>query len=182
MKKVCYSFILILSMLSMTTAFALDKSENVESFIHDAFYGEVPERQKIKLDADLKDQIKKILGHRMRGSRLRYWQQDDRTVWILEEVGKTKPITTGLIVVGGKSDGKIEQLKVLKFRESRGGEIRYPFFTDQFKGVGLDDRNDLDQSIDGISGATLSVRAMKKLARVAILLHNHVSVHNTDQE
>ena len=165
-------------MLSMTTVFALDKSENVESFIHNAFVGEVPERQKIKLDADLKDRIKKILGHRMRGSRLRYWQQDDRTVWILEEIGKTKPITTGLIVKAGK----IEQLKVLKFRESRGGEIRYPFFTDQFKGVGLDDRNNLDQSIDGISGATLSVRAMKKLARVAILLHNHVSVHNTDQE
>lgn len=157
-------------MLLMTSVFALDKSENVESFISDAFPGEVPERQKLKLDPELKDQIKRILGHRMRGSRLRYWQQGDRTVWILEEIGKTKPITTGLVVKGGK----IEQLKVLKFRESRGGEIRYPFFTDQFKGVGLDDRNDLDQSIDGISGATLSVRAMKKLARVAIILHNHV--------
>ncbi len=154
----------------MTTAFALEKSQNEESFISKVFSGETPERKRLKLDADLKARIKKILGHRMRGSRLRYWQQNNRTVWILEEIGKTKPITTGLIVVGGK----IEQLKVLKFRESRGGEIRYPFFTDQFKGVGLDDRNDLDRSIDGISGATLSVRAMKKLARVAIILHNHV--------
>ncbi len=162
----------------MTTAFALDKSQNEESFISEAFSGETPERQRLKLDADLKARIKKILGHRMRGSRLRYWQQDDRSVWILEEIGKTKPITTGLIVKGGK----IEQLKVLKFRESRGGEIRYPFFTDQFKGVGLDDRNDLDQSIDGISGATLSVRAMKKLARVAIILHNHVIEKQLNEE
>lgn len=155
----------------MTTVFALDKSQNAESFVSEAFSGEKPEIQKLKLDADLKKQIKNILGHRMRGSRLRYWQKADRTVWILEEIGKTKPITAGVVVYAGK----IEKLKVLKFRESRGGEIRYPFFTDQFKGVGLDDREDLDKSIDGVSGATLSVRAMKKLARVAIILHNHVT-------
>ncbi len=158
-------------MLSMPIVFALDKSENIESFVSTAFSGKIPDRQRLKLDVDLKAQIKVILGHRMRGSRLRYWQQDDRTVWILEEIGKTKSITTGLIV----NAGKIEELQVLKFRESRGGEIRYPFFTDQFKGVGLNGRNDLDQPIDGVSGATLSVRAMKKLARVAIVLHNHVS-------
>ena len=155
----------------MTTVFALGKSQHSESFVSEIFSGDMPELQRLKLDADLKDQIKKILGHRMRGTRLRYWQKENRTVWILEEIGKTKPITTGLVV----NAGKIEQLKVLKFRESRGGEIRYPFFTDQFKGVGLDDRNDLDKSIDGISGATLSVRAMKKIARVAIVLHNHVT-------
>ncbi len=103
-------------------------------------------------------------------SRLRYWQQDDRTAWILEAIGKTKPITTGLVV----KEGKIERLKVLQFRESRGGEIRYPFFTDQFKGLGLDEHGQLNRSIDGISGATLSVRAMKKLARIAILLHEQV--------
>ena len=88
----------------MTTAFALDKSQNEESFISEAFSGETPERQRLKLDADLKARIKKILGHRMRGSRLRYWQQNDRTIWILEEIGKTKPITTGLIVNDGKSN------------------------------------------------------------------------------
>ncbi len=149
---------------------ALDQRQDIDLFLSEVFAGEAPDRQRLKLDADLKAQIKKILGHKIRGSRLRYWLQDERSVWILEEIGKTKPITTGLVV----NAGKIEQLKVLKFRESRGGEIRYPFFTDQFKGAGLDARNDLDRSIDGISGATLSVRAMKKLARISILLHKHV--------
>jgi uncharacterized protein with FMN-binding domain len=87
----------------------------------------------------------------------------------LEEIGKEQPITTGIVV----EDGKIDQVKVLVFRESRGFEVRYPFFTDQFRGATLREGLDLDREIDGISGATLSVRALTKLARLALLLHAH---------
>ena len=74
----------------------------------------------------------------------------------------------------------IERLRVLAFRESRGWEVRYPFFTDQFKGVGLTDGHALDKAIDGISGATLSVRALEKLARLALYLHDQaVARHDT---
>lgn len=59
------------------------------------------------------------------------------------------------------------------FRESRGFEVRYPFFTDQFRGARLREGLDLDREIDGISGATLSVRALTKLARLALLLRAH---------
>ena len=65
-------------------------------------------------------------------------------------------------------------VKVLIFRESRGWEVRYPFFTDQFKGATLVTDNNLDRKIDGITGATLSVNALTKLGRIALLLHKHL--------
>ena len=75
-------------------------------------------------------------------------------------------------------DGAIEDVRVLEFRESRGWEIRYPFFTRQFQNARLQgDR--LTQNIDGITGATLSVRAMKRMATAALLLHEHSTASST---
>jgi len=72
-------------------------------------------------------------------------------------------------------DQHIVRTKVLVYRESRGDEVRHDFFTDQFKAAKLDDQNQLDKHIDGITGATLSVRALTKLSRIALLLHAHVA-------
>ena len=71
------------------------------------------------------------------------------------------------------NEGVIEDIRVLVFRESRGWEVRYPFFTDQFKTRRLTDDGKLDGHVDGITGATLSVRAMTKMARAALLLDQH---------
>jgi hypothetical protein len=46
--------------------------------------------------------------------------------------------------------------------------VRHDFFTNQFKGLTLDDQNNLNGRIDGISGATLSVNALRNLARLAL--------------
>src|SRR3569623_1701035 len=99
----------------------------------------------------------------------REWERDGRTVWVLEETGKEQPITAGLVV----DHDHIAVMKVLIFRETRGDEVRHPFFTDQFTGAGLTVQNQLDRPIDGVSGATLSTRALIKLARLALLLHQH---------
>jgi Na+-translocating ferredoxin:NAD+ oxidoreductase RnfG subunit len=68
------------------------------------------------------------------------------------------------------ADGAIENVRVLEFRESRGWEVRYPFFTDQFVDARLEDDGRLDRRIDGITGATLSVAAVTRIARIALLL------------
>ena len=113
----------------------------------------------------MKTTLQDILGHRYQGLRVRYWQKEQRTAWVLEEIGKEQPITFGVIVHAGK----IEKITVLAFRESRGWEIRYPAFTQQFVGARLNSLT-LDRPIDGISGATLSVWAMTGVARVALYL------------
>ena len=154
-------------MLSGPLAFGRGEYQAPDAFIDEVFDGDVPKPKVVWLTKSLKDEVVKLLGHAPRSLRVRYWGRDHRTAWILEEIGKEKPITVGVVVKAGK----IERLKVLIFRESRGGEVRYPFFTQQFSGVALGGSGRLDRSIDGISGATLSVRALKKVARLALLLH-----------
>lgn len=105
-----------------------------------------------------------ILGHAPAQLRQRFWRSEGKTVWVLEAIGKEEPITVGFVV----ERGRVKLTKVLVYRESRGGEIRYPGFLKQYEGVGLTQDDRLDRSIDGISGATLSVRAMERMARLAL--------------
>jgi FMN-binding domain len=106
------------------------------------------------------------LGHTYPQARLRYWRAADKTVWILDEIGKEYPITAAFVVV----DQQIERAQVLIYRESRGEEIHLPAFLRQFIGGHLDGER-LSNKIDGITGATLSVRAMERMARAALVLN-----------
>ena len=160
--------LVILILLAAGSTFADDAYQSPEEFLLEAFDGITPEPGVIWLTGDIKDSAREILGHPYPGLRIRYWGEGARTAWILEEIGKVKPITVGVVV----NDDELQIIRVLAFRESRGWEVRYPFFTDQFTGIGLTDDKELNRPIDGISGATLSVRALKKLARLALYLHS----------
>jgi hypothetical protein len=151
---------------SAQLARAVDIFMEPDVFLSEIFHGAAPAPSFLWLKGDLKAEMQEILGRKPGGLRMRYWQAADRTVWILEEIGKTQPITTGISVKGGE----IERVQVLVYRESHGWEVRYPFFTDQFRGMRLDNDQQLSGPVDGISGATLSVRALIKLARLALHL------------
>ena len=129
-----------------------------------------PAPQLLWISKDMRPVVHEILGHDYSALRLRYWREGERTAWILEEIGKVKPITTGLVV----NAGKLERIKVLVYRESHGWEVKHPLFTDQFRGATLDEKHELSQPIDGISGATLSVNALTKLGRLALYLDSQV--------
>lgn len=118
------------------------------------------------LDNGVQDKLAAALGHRYPQARLRYWRSDGKTVWILDEVGKEYPITAGFVV----ADQRIERAQVLVYRESRGEEIHLPAFLRQFSGGYLDGEV-LSSHVDGITGATLSVDAMKRMARAALVLN-----------
>ena len=137
-----------------------------QDFLSDTFDGSVPEPAVIWLTGERKQVVTRLLGHSYASLRVRYWARDERSAWILEEIGKEQPITVGLAI----NQGQLERIKVLEFRESRGWEVRHAFFTDQFRDARLTEDRNLDRDIDGISGATLSVRAMKKLAALALYL------------
>lgn len=124
----------------------------------------------IWLRGAVKEKIETILAHPYKKLRVKYWGTQQKTVWILEEVGKEKPITTGIVI----ADNKIVKVEILSFRESRGWEVKYPVFLRQFIGTTLKDNNQLTTNIDGITGATLSVRAVTKLAKMALFLHTDV--------
>ena len=165
------SILIAATLVASLSALAGGTYQQPEDFLMETFAGQPPPPQAVWLSGALRDEVENLLGHRYPSLRIRYWAQETLSAWILEEVGKDLPITTGIVV----RDGRIEQIKVLVFRESRGGEVRYPFFTDQFKNSKLQEDKQLDHRIDNISGATMSVRALVKQARLALLLHQHVS-------
>lgn len=145
------------------------------AFLTQAFNtGTVSKPQTLWLTKDVKQELKSLFDYELGVLRVRYWVQGETTAWILDEVGKEQPITMGLAV---NAQG-VKSIQVLEYRESRGGEIQYPFFTEQFDQAVLQQDNKklkLDRHIDGITGATLSVRAMTKVAKVALFLHQKVT-------
>lgn len=162
-----YLTILLLVLSLPAGSLARGVYQNPEAFLKEVFNGNVPEPKFLWLTGDLSSEVKKILGHNLGELRVRYWGRDTRTAWILEEIGKEHPITFGIVV----DKGKIDRIKVLIYRESRGYEVRYPFFRKQFQEATLTGNKELDRHIDGISGATLSVRAMINIAELALYFH-----------
>lgn len=141
-----------------------------DKFLADSFAGAAPPPKIIWLTGELAQQAEAVLGHKAAALRIRYWADGARSAWILDETGKTEAITAGFVI----EDQKIARVQVLEFRESRGGEVRHPFFTNQFIGLSLQENDRLSEPVDGISGATLSVRAVETMAKFALLLARHV--------
>jgi len=177
--KLSQQFLPFLTLLFLTAssfnAHAGGIYQEPSAFINEVFDSNPPKPAVIWPKANLKKQLADILAHKYKGLRIRYWKQDSTSAWVLNEIGKEKPITVGIVI----EQGKIKLIKILAFRESRGWEVRHDFFTDQFKQAGLVKGNQMSQHIDNISGATLSVRAVTKLARIALLLDQTIQ-QNSD--
>jgi len=159
--------IIVLSFcVGISSADAKTIYQTKSDFVNEAFSHTPPRPNTIWLTRQYSPTVKKILGHSYKSKRIKYWRNSAKSVWILEEIGKEKPITLGIII----NNKKIQKLRVLIFREKRGEEVRHPFFTRQFIDIELTSDYQLNRYIDGISGATLSVNALGKLARMALYL------------
>ena len=166
---VCASLLLIGGVAVAAEGNTYGRYLTTEDFLELAFGANPPQAQMLWMTSEHREPLARLLGHEYRGLRIRYWRQHDRTAWILDEIGKEQPITIGVVVEGGA----IDAVRILEFREIRGWEVRYPFFTDQFRGAELEDE-ELSTDIDGITGATLSVGAVKRVAKAALYLHEQV--------
>jgi hypothetical protein len=162
----------IVAAILVMAAFVVSAEEYLsrDAFLGLAFAEQQPEMKTLWITEETRVAAKAAVGWAPSALRLRYWQAGSRTAWILEDIGKHKPITLGVVVAGNQ----IGRVEVLAFRESRGWEIRYPFFTSQFSGLRLADDGYLDKPVDGITGATLSVQATERMARLALWLNTQV--------
>lgn len=140
--------------------------QSPQAFLADSLENPIPKIHTITTE-QAKD-VAKIRQGFYEPQRIRYWQDGKRTVWILQHIGKTHPITAGFVI----ENNQIITAKVLEFKESRGWEIRLKYFTDQFKENHLTESH-LAKKIDNITGATLSVRAMEKMAKTALYINQH---------
>lgn len=135
-----------------------------------------PVKQFLWMNDDLKKREKTIFGHNKKTLRHPYYQLNNRRIWILHSIGKEMPITMAF----GVENKKIISAHVLIYRETRGGEIRFPAFTVQFENTQLTSEDKLNKNIDGISGATLSVKASTKMAQFALVLDEQLASINPE--
>ena len=145
---------------------AAEEYLSTEAFLQQVFGSSVPAREKMWVSEEQRDVARNVIGLGRPPIRVHYWREGNRSAWILKEIGKEKPITIGV----GINGGQVETVRILAFRESRGWEVKYPYFTEQFSGASTDHQNKLDRRIDGITGATLSVNAVQKVVRWAMYL------------
>lgn len=176
-----FKFIIICFIFSSVTSHAqtFKPAERVykktTDYVKDAFGGTEPEKETLWVIGSLRDDINEVMANMGDTPvRYRYWKKDNKTVWIVESIARTMPITAGVTV----NDGIIEDISVLTYRETRGHEVQNRVHRAQYYGAKLTNNNNLDKSIDGISGSTLSVNSMKRMARIALLLHAEVTGEN----
>ena len=84
-----------------------------------------------------------------------------------EEVGLYRPIT---FMVKVSPEGKVDGVWVMVYRESRGGEVRRRRFLAQHDGKTADSPMRINRDIIGVTGATLSVRALNAGVKKAATL------------
>ena len=141
-------------------------------YVKGFFDGEAPKKATLWVIGDLRDNINDVInGADNTPVRYRYWKRDNRTLWVLDSVACTMPITAGVVA----EDGKILDISVLTYRESRGHEVQSRAHRAQYYGATITPQNSLDLPINGISCSTLSVNSMRRMARIALLLHNDVT-------
>lgn len=162
-------FFLLTTLLSAATPTVAGSTELSTALITQML-GNSAGEQTLWLTPAIKENMRTATGKAARGARQQYWRAGARTLWVLEHIGKEMPITFAVTV----ENDRIVSLQVIAYRESRGHEIKSPRFLAQFAGVGARGRQ-LDQDIDGISGATLSVRASLAVARQALFLHQQAT-------
>ena len=86
---------------------------------------------------------------------------------ILNEIGKHENIT---FIVGVSPKGKVLEVAVMEYRESRGSEVKERRFLGQFHGKTSSDPIRVNQDIVNYTGATLSSYAIARGVRRALAL------------
>lgn len=99
----------------------------------------------------------------------------DKYAIITDEMGCFHPIT---FIMGMKPDGKINDLAILIYRESRGKEVTRSRFLHQYNGKSVNDPIRLNKDIINITGATTSVRGINRGVRKMLVVLDEFYLHD----
>jgi hypothetical protein len=169
LKKSITQYVLLTSLLVISSAswsYTPTENQKIKTFLASVFQNDVPKPERIWVKGEIKKELSKILHRPVNKLNYRYWQAAGKTVFLLDELGKERDITTAVVI----KNNQVNQVKVVVYRESRGGEVQVPWFTEQF--VGANQQQNWQKQIDSISGATLSVNALKKQTELALYLNS----------
>ena len=126
----------------------------------------------LTLDKQIKKKVEDHVKQKFYRDKLYYWtisQADSTIAYALLDnvIGKSMPITFMVIV---NIDGDIISANVIKYREAYGSEVGNKGWLQQFITLNNNSVYNIGKEIDGISGATISVKSMSKgIQKIATL-------------
>lgn len=149
--------------------------EKTESLFKSEFGGNVEITfSKFQIPVKLKNEIEVASKQRFFSENIFVWTitENDSVIalGLMDNVyGKAQPITFLTIFT---LDGIVHSNHIIKYREEHGGQVANIDWNKQF--VGIDKNSDVNNKVDGISGATISVNSVKKGVKKLILLFDIV--------
>jgi len=153
---------LLLALLAATLVAAGDEADD---FAREAFGTDAP-RSTLSVTGDVYRLCRQTVGAPIPREVIYYHSLSNGTVWVLMAQGKHGAITGAFVV----QDALIRASRILEDRERRGRGIRGKRYLRQFEGIGLRAGKQLDRRVDGITGATISSRAVERMALLALRL------------
>jgi hypothetical protein len=123
-----------------------------------------------------REELAEQLGYKPRERGVIFYEASkDGTVighaLVMDEIGKHLPLT---FLVSIQPGGKVDQVMLLAFREPRGDEVKSPIFLRQYRGKTVVDPIRRNRDIRNISGATMSVDAMNRGLRRALVFYDRL--------
>ena len=128
--------------------------------------------EELRLTPDQKLQIQDRIGWKFPEESFRAFKAEtDGTAEgyavIQETIGKHRPIT---YIVGITPQGKVFDVEIMVYRESKGSEVRRKRFNAQYEGKTAQDSISINKDIINITGATMSVRSVSAGVKRALIL------------
>jgi H+/Na+-translocating ferredoxin:NAD+ oxidoreductase subunit G len=128
--------------------------------------------EELRLIPDQKVRIQEKIGWKFPEESFRAFKAEsngkvDGYAVIQETIGKHRPIT---YIVGVTPDGKVSDVEILVYRESKGSEVRMKRFNSQYEGKSPLDPIRINKDIINITGATMSVRSVSAGVKRALVL------------
>ena len=167
MKKIIF----ILSFLQLLIASEI--KEKTLQVINSYYQQEIEIQEfKFKIPKKIKKQIQNQIKQKFYRDQIYYWtiKIDEKIHYALMDnsIGKTMPIT---FLVMFNENQEVIHSSIIKYREAYGGEISGKKWLSQFIGMKQDSLYKHGKEIDGITGATLSVKSFTKgISKLSLLL------------
>ena len=170
--KMKYTYYLI---LLLSISFASKITDSCNDRISELFPKLISNNHSVyKIDKKDKKNIQNSVKQKFFRNEVNLWKIVDhdslKYFAILDNViGKTMPIS---FLATYNNNGEVHDVSIIKYREPYGGEIRSKSWLKQFIAYTDSSNYKVGDSIDGISGATLSVNSVSKgMHKLSHLIH-----------
>ena len=139
--------------------------------------------EELRLTPDQKIRIQDRIGWKFPEESFRAFKAEtdgkvDGYAVIQETIGKHRPIT---YIVGVTPQGKVFDVEIMVYRESKGSEVRRKRFNAQYEGKTAQDPISINKDIINITGATMSVRSVSAGVKRALVLVEEFYLHKNQR-